>query len=393
MNPVQTANAESPLRLLADMEPTLPELPAEELDSQAELHRMHNLLALVGQELAEPLTAALERVNALVGTGRIDRSGLRALLAEVDRARQAGIACQQIARLASGRARLSHERMSLSNMLQNVLTHRARELQNHGLTVNPSIVPVEVQEDAPMLHALLDGMVNWWLAFGHDQVQVQLAMNNWPVQAKLHMRLRHRKADLSDGLAPDAIGPGVNGLAWELLAQTAQAMGLTLTQQVGPQFVELSILFPRTINPHRLDAEIREEESHFATSMNSKPLAGSHVLVVASRRDLRLLVREAVKPMGLVLDFVSSIAEAKEFCKQALPHAIVFESNLRGAAFDQLIIGIRREVPEFVLLELLEAGDTFEISATSPTGVARVGREAILSSLPSALVYELSNVM
>jgi hypothetical protein len=159
------------------------------------------------------------------------------------------------------------------------------------------------------------------------------------------------------------------------------------------QFAQVRLSFPRTVNPHRLDADIREEEASFAASVNSKPLAGSHVLVVASRRDLRLLVREAVKPMGLVLDFVSSINEAKVFCQQALPHAIVFESNLRGPGFDKLVIGIRKEVPEFVLLELLEAGDTFEISSTSPTGVARVGREAILAGLPSALVYELSKIM
>lgn len=362
-------------------------------DPQAELQRFHELLALVGRELAEPLTAALERVNALVGTGKIDRSGLRALLAEVDRARQAGIACQQIARLASGRARQSHERIHLAQVLQNVLAHRARELQNKGLALTPHVVPVDVLDDAPMLHALLNTLVDWCLACAHGTVHMQLSMSTWPVEGRLSVRLRHRPADHSDGRAPDAVPPAVNGLTWQLLSQTAMTMGLKLSQAIDALHAEVVIAFPRTVNPHRMDADVREEEMSFATSMNSRPLAGSHVLVVASRRDLRLLVREAVKPMGLVLDFVSSMAEAKAFCQQALPHAIVFESNLRGPAFDQLVIGIRKEVPEFVLLELLEAGDTLEISATSPTGVARVGREAILNGLPSALVYELSNVM
>ena len=121
--------------------------------------------------------------------------------------------------------------------------------------------------------------------------------------------------------------------------------------------------------------------------------AGSHILVVAARRDLRLLIRESVKSMGLVVDFVSSVTEATQFCREALPHAIVFESNLRGQRFDHLVAGIRKEVPEFVVIEVLEEGHAFDISTVSATGMARVGREALLQSLPSALVYELSRTM
>ncbi|MCP5810187.1 hypothetical protein NL321_28985, partial [Klebsiella pneumoniae] len=82
----------------------------------------------------------------------------------------------------------------------------------------------------------------------------------------------------------------------------------------------------------------------------------SHILVVAARRDLRLLVREAVKSMGLIVDFVSSVGEATQFCREALPHAIIFESSLRGQRLDQLVAGIRQEVPDFVLLEVLDEG-------------------------------------
>ena len=46
--------------------------------SEAELVRWQELLGQVGRELAEPLTAALERVTTLTTTGRIDRAGLRA---------------------------------------------------------------------------------------------------------------------------------------------------------------------------------------------------------------------------------------------------------------------------------------------------------------------------
>lgn len=361
--------------------------------SNDDLQRSLDLLALVGKELAEPLTAALERVNALVGSGRIDRAGLRALLGEVDRARQVGISCQQIARLASGRARQSHERLSLNQVLNNVLALRARELQARDINISAAMTPAEVLEDAPMLHAMLNAMVDWCLDCAQGEIQLGLSLSVWPVEARMTVQLQHRLADPSDELPPDSPHPAVQGLSWALLTQTARAMGVKVTQKIETHFTHVSFAFARTVNPNSMETESREEDASFLSSMNSKPMAGSHVLVVASRRDLRLLVREATKPMGLVLDFVSSVSEAKAFCAHALPHAIVFESGLRGSAFDHLVIGIRREVPQFVLLELLEAGDTFEISSTSPTGVARIGREAITGSLQSALVYELSSVM
>jgi CheY-like chemotaxis protein len=363
--------------------------------TQSDLMRMQELLAQVGRELAEPLTAALERVNALVTTGRIDRSGLKMLLAEVDRARQAGIWCQQISRLSSGRARQSHERVHLSNTVQSVLAHRSRELQSRGIQVTQAMSPVEVQADASLLFSLLNALVDWCLVCAHGTVDVRVDIKTWPAHGQLELRMRHCPADLANGLPDPDLPMALNGLTWHLLDQVALTMGLKVEREIDATHARLMLEFPHTINPMlaEIDAADDAADQGFATSVNSKPLAGSHVLVVAARRDLRLLVRESVKSMGLVVDFVSSVSEAARFCTEALPHAIIFESNLSGQRFDQLVAGIRKEVPEFVLVEVLEEGDTFDISSVSPTGVARVGREAILTSLPSALVYELARTM
>lgn len=363
--------------------------------THADLLRFQELVAQVGRELAEPLTAALERVNALMSTGRIDRAGLKALLAEMDRARQAGIWCQQISRLATGRARQSHERVHLTNTVQSILAHRARELQSRGVQVVQALTPVEVLADVPMLFSLLNGLVDWWLSCAHGVVDVRIDIKPWPAHGQLEVRLHHRPADLSDGLPDGEISPAVNGLTWHLIDQIAQTMGLKVERQIEAATLRLMVEFPHTVNPLLAEPEAAADEGDqgFATSLNSKPLAGSHVLVVASRRDLRLLVRESVRSMGLIVDFVSSVGEATQFCREALPHAIVFESSLRGQRFDQLVASIRKEIPEFVLVEVLEEGSLFELSTTTSTGVARVGREAVLTSLPSALVYELARVM
>lgn len=362
--------------------------------TQGDLMRFQELLGQAGRELAEPLTAALERVNALMSTGRIDRAGLKLLLAEVDRARQAGIWCQQISRLSSGRARQSHERIHLTNTVQGTLAHRARELQARGLQVVQALTPVEVQADAPMVFSLLNGLVDWWLMCAHGTIEVRLDIKPWPAHGQLDVRLRHRPADLSDGLPEGEVPMAVNSLTWHMIDQISRTMGLKVEREVDATSVRLVMEFPHTINPLLAEPEPADDgDRDFATSVNSKPLAGSHVLVVAARRDLRLLIRESVRSMGLVVDFVSSVTEAVEFCREALPHAIIYESSLSGQRFDNLIASIRREVPEFVMVEVLEEGNVFDISTVSPNGVARVGREAVLTSLPSALVYELARVM
>ena len=85
-----------------------------------------------------------------------------------------------------------------------------------------------------------------------------------------------------------------------------------------------------------------EIDQGFGVSDNSKPLAGSHVLVVAGSREMRSLIRESIRHMGLLVDFVNSVEEAEEFCRDALPHAIVFESVLANDRFQKLRAGHRR---------------------------------------------------
>ena len=359
-----------------------------------ELTRWHELVSQIGRELAEPLTAALERVTTLTTTGRIDRAGLRALRDEVDRARQTGIWCQQIARLASGRIRQSHERVHLTHTVQSVLAYRARELQNRGITLTQSLLPVEIQVDASMLFSLLNNLVDWWMDCAQGQVEVHVDRNPWPDRARLTCKITHRPADQADAQGDDeSLRAALDTMNWHVLEQTAHTMGLSMDRQLGQTHARLTLQFPHTIGHTLQDPQPKQDDPRFVDSVNSKPLAGSHVLVLASRRDLRVQVREALKSMGLVLDFVTSAREASEFCREGLPHAIVFEGMMRTAAFDKLVEGIRREVPEFVFIELLESGNTFDISSVSQTGMARVGRDAVATALPSALVYELTRIM
>lgn len=349
------------------------------------------LVTQIGAEIAGPLTAALERVYALTSTGAIDRQGLRCLREELEQARRVGIACQQIARFASGRVRQSHERLHLTQTLQSVLAHRNRETLAHGLEVRQVLRPVEVIVDPTLLFTLLNTMLDWALAHAQSNIELRLDMKPWPAHARLSCRFRHTPPDLPpSGTEPAGGGPSLDDVTWQLLRHAAQVMGLGVERSDGDTLAALTLEFPRTVSEQLPGLATMDLDEGFSSSVNSKPLAGSHVLVIASRRDVRVQVREAIRHMGLVVDFVNSIDEAVAFCAEGLPHAVIVESILRGERFNQLRADIVRDAPDVAFIEIIEEGAMFEVSGFGNSAMGRVGRDAILASLPSALVFELS---
>jgi hypothetical protein len=114
------------------------------------------------------------------------------------------------------------------------------------------------------------------------------------------------------------------------------------------------------------------------------------VLVICGRRETRNNVRETLRPMGLMVDYVSSLDEAREFCLGGLPHAIVFEAALAGENFHRLRADWSREVPTLAFIEISEQGRGLEVSDLGGQRTSRVGRDAIVSALPNALMFELA---
>lgn len=373
--------------------------PASSVMPEPATERWHRLLTQIGEEIAAPLSRALERVHSLIATGQIDRRSLRSLRDELERARRVGMCSQQIVRFASGRVRQSAERLHLTQTLQSVLAHRSRETQSHGLEIRQVLKPVEVIVDPALLFSLLNTLLDWALTHAQGSIELRLDTKPWPVQARLLCRFHHTPPDEagSNGfaatLAPQD-GPGLDDVSWCLVQQAAATMGLELERDDGEVATAVTLLFPRTVADELPGLSVVEEDTGFAaSSANSRPLAGSHVLVVASRREVRVQVREAIRHMGLVVDFVSSVDEAAAFCREGLPHAIIIESILRGERFNQLREDLTREAPDLVFIEIVEEGDMFEVSGFGHASIARVGRGAILASLPSALVFELAKTM
>lgn len=362
----------------------------------------HDLVAQIGSEVASALSMALERVNQLTTTGRIDRAGLQALREEIELARRVGMMGQQVCRFASGRVQVARERLNLTGLLHEALRQRGREIDARGLEVRQVLAPAEVMGDATLMFTLLQAVLDWSFQHAVSRIDLTLDIRNWPSVARLACAFAHQPPDEVDShpMPLDAENEAtLDTMSWRLLHQTAAVLGLRVARKDTPGRTALSIEFPDTLAP-RLDSVHGalstlsgpefEDSSHQA--LNSRPLAGRHVLVVASRRELRNTIRESLKPLGLMLDFVTSVEEATAFCRGAVPHAIVYEHALGAERFERLRTDTLAAVPNTAFIEIADDGKGFETVHSGGRPHVRVGRDAVVGSLAAALSYELTRL-
>lgn len=355
-----------------------------------------HLACQIGVEVASPLTRAQERVRDLQSSGRIDKPSLHALITEIEQARRASMVGQQVARLAQGGTQQQLETLSLTQALRDVLDQRQDELKSRGLAVKQLLGPAEVTVDATLLSALLNTVLDWSLRHSCSPLEIRLDVKPWPAHARLVCRFEHLPADQAAARATSrragaaSRATALDCLAWQLLQQLARAMQLPVERTDTDGDTALTLEFPRTANDSLAGGSPIGLDSGVSLSGESPPLAGNHVLVMSLRRDVCNQIRQSVAHMGLTLDYVGSTDAARAFCQQGLPHAIVYESALYDSAFDRLRGDIRQQCPELAWIEITEQGEAFEISSYGGMSMARVGRDAIASSLPSALMFELA---
>ena len=354
-----------------------------------------DIVQQLGAEIAGPLSAALEQIQNLATTGQIDRRGLRLLRRSVDDARTAGMLGQQLARLASGRLRLNRERQHLTQMLRSVLAQRSRETQARGVQVRQSLKAVEIWADGALLFALLNALMDWALANTHSSVDLRLDLTPWPVKARLSCRFAHRSLDLlSEDAEPHASTPGLDSLAWRLLEQTAitlgvlplreQEAGITLLTLEFNQLAPDEAPLPEDSTLSRLEAEAERMGG------NSRPLAGCQLLILSANRELRAEAQAAVRHMGMLVDVVGSVAEAEQFCREGLPHALLFDAAQMNEALLQLIAEVMRDAPDFSFVEMFDGEHRTQLSTATNDGVARISRRHLPDALPSLLMFELA---
>jgi hypothetical protein len=349
------------------------------------------LLALVGSESAALLGSALERVNSLAHSGRIDRAGLRALREEIERARRAAMLAQQISRISSDRVRLYEEKVDLTSMVQEGLQQRTKDFEQRGLEIRQLLTRLTVVGDVTVMFALTGALLDWCQEHARDRLDVTLDLKEWPAKALLCCAYPTQSTDRS-GQGVDSTAPvEMNSLSWRLVEACARKLQLELDRREVGGKVQVELGFPKTLLTSveletMLDASLDDRPSR----LNSRPLAGSHVLVVCARRDLRVEVREAVQSMGVMLDFVGTVEEAREFCTGGLPHAIVYDASAGASAMHRLMAELRMEPQALSFIEITESGRPLQAQNVGGHELTSVSRPSLRESLPTALTMELT---
>lgn len=355
----------------------------------------HFLIAQLGSEVASILTSALERVAVLQTTGRIDRDNLAALHAEIDLARRAGIMGQQVVRLSHGEVQLSRERLDLTALLREALRQRSREIETHGIEVRQQFAGALVMSDATLLFSLLQTVLDWCFEHAVSRIDMKLEVKNWPAHAVLAVKFAHQQPGAVDSAAMpmvDAQAPELNTMSWRLLQQTAAVLGLMLDRHELPGRTELQLEFSETLAPRAAPTGTTDFQETVSPTLNLHPLAGSHVLVLAARREVRNVVREALRSLSLVLDFASTVDEVQAQCAEGMPDALVYEASLGGQRLERLRDELLAISPRLAFVQIAEEGKAVQVLNQGARQFTSVGRDAIIESLPDALKFELARV-
>jgi hypothetical protein len=350
----------------------------------------HALVAQLGSEVAAALSTAIERVNSLATSGNISRKSLRALRNELELARRVSITGQQVNRLATGRVRQSPERIDLTALIRDTLIQYRREMESRGIEIHQSLGPAKVMADPTLMFTLLQALIDWCLEHAKSAIDFRIDLTHWPIHARLGCSFWHIPQDQAAD-APLQLGPSpLDTMSWRLLEQAAALMGLGVFRQDQPGRAVRVIEFTHTVNDPVTSNDAARREDTQRTLVNSKPLAGNHLLVLAARRETRTMVKESIRHMGLMVDFVQSINECREFCQGGLPHAIAHESALGGEKFEALRAELLKEMPALVFIELSEQGHGYQVREVAGRRFASVNRDALVEALPAALMFELS---
>lgn len=353
---------------------------------------MADVVARIAAEVSGPLTAALDRVVSLAASGRIDRAGLQSLRDEIDGARQAGLRGQQIARFAEGPMHQSIERIDLSRLLRDVLTAQAMQAAAGAVGSRQTLGAAEVMGDISLAHAVLQAAVDWSGDVALSSVDWRLDLQPWPVRARVQCRFAHCAADRV-GRDDDAEGTAgarlaqLDTLDWLLLQYTAHRAGVIVRRTDGPSHCTLVLEFTHTVNDTLEGASAID----LGEGCNAAPLmAGSQVLVLAARRDARTQVRAAMQGHDLIIDYVPTVADARQYCEDGVPQVLLFESSFDGDPLRMLCDRLEDQAPGIAFIEIVPAGHGCEMGGTTGHRITRVGADGLRQMLASVMLLELA---
>lgn len=350
------------------------------------------LVSAIGEQLSEPLAVMDQLMDEFSRSRALPQPQWQRLRDAIDRARHIAMQSQQVARLAGGRLRQSHERLSLDGILNQALDDRVPAFQSRGVKLYRSIKQVEVIVDAGLLWSLVDASLDWACEQGSNLV-VLLDIKNWPEHAMLVI-----KATLRAGAGRPESQP--DSLNWHFLTHIAQTMGVSLEREINTEGEATLLLeFARTVRQlEGLTAMEFDGINSFGDGDSSfhsrgRPLAGLRILLISNDPLVRAEVDKSASQLGLKVSTLASAEQAQQYMKLDMPHLIIIDERLHHDSFDVLLHAVKSRDPNLGFLEITDDVNTFEVSSWMSDSMTRVSRDALRTQLTSLLTLELARAM
>lgn len=355
------------------------------------------LAGTIGAELASPVNHMMRWLEEL----RARRSGadtdeaLAGLDAAIAQVHEISLRSQQVARLASGRLRQSHEKLELHTLVHEVLLDRQAQLASHGIQLDQDLRPVEIIVDPGLLMSLLQSATDWSAGQG-NHLLVKLGMKNWPENGLLVLKATWQPAATRDLPDQDAL----DSLLWGLLLHTAAAMGVLVSREIDRGGVSVYLEFPRTVRNlsglTAMDIEpgtTRVNAGDFTDTIGAgKRLQGAAILLITDDPRLQRDVEKVCQRLNLRMDATPSTRQAARLCELSRPQLILIDENLHDIDFDRLHADLVRHNARFPVIEVAPADQGLSISSWDEGSASRIGRDHVAQQLPQALALELGKL-
>ncbi len=337
----------------------------------------------LGQEVAMSLNVATEQLDRL---NRLEPSLVRSLqpVSEaVERARQAGMAAQNVLRLREDPPPQQREVLNLADVVRAALTARADWFARRQIGVRHGLAQTQVHADSSMLYMLIDELLMWAGALG-SQIAVTVDKSSRSGQPRLRVA-----AWCDPNVVPE---PLWRGMRWVLWHQLARSVGALAQLDMREDRVRVTVHLP-PVTEDQLASAIEES---VGPSSVSAVIQGCRVLIVSDSAQRRAQCLQALAGYGLILDSAGDPAQAAQQAARHLPDAVVYDASVNSDQIERLRDDLEQRAgtpAAFIEINDDPGASEFQASTVGSISTGHVAAASLNQALGPALVFELCKVM
>ena len=341
------------------------------------------VVRLMGEEVSSSLNAASEQLDRLnrLEPGLVN--GLAPLRDSIERARQAGLAAQQVLRLREDPPAQHREVLNLADVARAALTTRSDWFKRRQVSVRQGLAQAQVFADSSMTYLLIDEMLQW---AGQLSPSVAITVDKSSRTGRPRLRVA---AWCDAATTPES---SWRSMRWMLWHQLARALDAQTQMEMRDDHVRVTVSLAAATDA-QLAAAVEE---HVGPSSVSAVIQGCRVLVVSAQPRRRAQCLQALAGYGVLVDQAEDLHQATRLAQQHLPDALVYDASVPAAQMELLReqVGAQAGSTPAVIEINEQAGATeFQASTIGAISTGRVAAGAIGQSLGPALVFELCKVM